>query len=438
MILMRHDVNQATILLTTTLLLTQLLSCSHSAVPSSTASNESSVTIRHNSGDWPWWRGPTHDGKNSETNPPSQWDTEKNVVWKSPVPGRGHSSPTLSRDRLYLTTADEEQETQSLLCFSRGSGEQLWSETIHEGGFDRTHKKNSQASATPACDGERVFVAFVNRRALMVTAVDHDGKRAWQNSAGAFTSEHGFGASPVLYKSTVIVSGDSLGDSFLAALYRQSGEIAWRVPRPKGDTHGNYATPIVGTVARRDQLLVAGRHRIDSYDPNTGEQLWYVTGRISEVVANTVTFSGDHVFASGGYPEKELLCIRADGHGDVSDSKVVWSESQAITYVPSPVAHNGRLYVVNDKGIASCYDSKSGTVIWRERIDGNFTASPTLVGGLLYCPNEDGKTYILKASDQYEVIGSNDLGVGIFASPVISNGHIYLRTHDQLYCVGRG
>ena len=173
-----------------------------------------------------------------------------------------------------------------------------------------------------------------------------------------------------------------------------------------------------------------------NYIPECDLALWFARG-LSQVAANTVSFDGDLVYASGGYPEKALLCIRADGEGDVTDSHVVWREKRAITYVPSPLAHNGRLYLVNDKGIASCYNSTTGERIWQERVDGQFTASPTLVGDHLYCPDEDGTTHVLKAADQFEVLASNPLGDGIFASPVICGGQIFLRTHQHLYCIGK-
>ena len=384
--------------------------------------------------DWPWWRGPTFNGKSVEQEVPLKWDENTNVVWKSPVPGRGHSTPAVWGERLFLSTA--ENDSQSLLCYDRRTGAPLWSQPIHTGNFQHTHRKNSQASATPACDGQRVYVPFVNGEGVVLSATDLGGKILWQKKLGDYESEHGYGSSPVIHGNLVIVAGDSLRGSFIAGVERERGLVVWTINRKDGPSHGNYATPIVGKVAGRSQLLIPGKERVDAYDPLSGQLLWFARG-LSQVAANTVSFDGDLVYASGGYPEKALLCIRADGEGDVTDSHVVWREKRAITYVPSPLAHNGRLYLVNDKGIASCYNSTTGERIWQERVDGQFTASPTLVGDHLYCPDEDGTTHVLKAADQFEVVASNPLGDGIFASPVICGGQIFLRTHQHLYCIGK-
>ena len=384
-------------------------------------------------GDWPWWRGPTLDGKSEDGKVPREWSYNRNVIWQVPVPGRGHSTPSVWGDRVFVSTANEQDGTQSLLSFDRKTGRERWNTRIHEGTFARMHRANSQASATPACDGERVYVPFVIDDALHLTATDLDGKIVWQRSAGAFESEHGYGSSPVLHESTVIVCGDSLEDSFLAAFDRESGEPVWKTTR--GDAP-NYATPIVANVAGRKQLLICGMLAVESYDPDSGERIWFVKGGPSTIAACTMTFDGDLVFASGGYPEKELLCIKADGTGDVTDSHVVWREKRGTTYVPSPLAHEGKLFVVNDKGIVSCFAQKTGELIWRDRLHGGFSASPTLADGHLFVPNEKGVVYVLEAADEFRLVATNELGDGGFASPVICGAQIFLRTASQLYCIG--
>src|SRR5262249_20026305 len=167
-----------------------------------------------------------------------------NVVWKTKVPGRGHSSPIICGEYVFLTTADEQAQKQLLLAYDRKTGKPLWSTVVHEGGFLRKYPKNSHASATPACDGVRVYSAFINRDGLYVTATTLRGKILWQKKAGAFQSEHGYGSSPVFYKSLVIVNGDNLKGSFIAALDRQTGKVAWRTDRKTTGRHGSYATPV--------------------------------------------------------------------------------------------------------------------------------------------------------------------------------------------------
>jgi outer membrane protein assembly factor BamB len=385
--------------------------------------------------DWPWWRGPTLDNKSRDHSVPTKWSRTENVVWKAPVPGRGHSSPVLWGDRIFLTTADEAAQTQRVLAFDRKTGKALWDITVHTGGFEKKHEKNSHASATPACDGKRVYSAFVNSNALHVTATDLDGKVVWQQKAGPYESQHGYGSSPVLYKQTVIVLADSMKGSFLAALDRATGKVVWSIDRPVTGRNGSYATPIVATLAGKPQLVVQGTRVTTSYDADTGKVLWTCTGP-SEVTGCTPACDDKHVFATGGFPEKEILAIRADGSGDVTKSHVAWRSKKGVTYVPSPLYHDGRLYVVNDGGVATCFDAGTGEEVWSERLEGAFTSSPVLVGDLLYVTNEQGKTHVLKAGPKFERVGVNDVGEGVLATPAVAGGRIYLRTTRTLYCIG--
>ena len=257
-------------------------------------------------GDWPRWRGTNQDGKSDAEDPPVEWSEKEQIVWRADVPGRGHSSPVVVGDQIFLTTADEDNEELIVLAYDRQSGKPNWQKIVHSSKLMRSHRKNSYASATPAWDGERLITVFIDSGALWLTAIDSDGKVLWQESAGPFRSEHGYGSSPALYKSLVIVCGDNAQNSFVAALDRATGKVVWRTARERPGRHGNYATPVVVEVAGRDQLLLAGHGKFTSYDPNTGELLWYCDGP-AEVAACTVACNDTMVFASAGYPEKELL-----------------------------------------------------------------------------------------------------------------------------------
>jgi len=381
-------------------------------------------------GDWPWWRGPALDGKSRDAKVSTKWSTTENIAWVVDVPGRGHSSPAVCGDRVFLTSADEQAGTQSVLAFDRKTGKDLWSTVVQREALPKKHPKNTHASATPACDGERVYVIFVSGNEVRASALNLDGSIAWQKPVGAFKSEHGYGASPILYKSTVIVDGDSLEGSFLAAVDRKSGDVVWKIERPNIGRHGNYGTPTIARVAGKDQLLLNGMSETTSYDPATGKQFWRVDGP-AEVTACTIAVSDRLVFSSGGFPEKELLAIRGN------DGTVLWRTKQGVTYVPSPLYHEGRLYVINDGGIATCFDAMSGKQIWQERLGGAFSSSPVLAGGKIYIANEAGKMYVLKAGPKFEVLASNDLADGGFASPAIAGGQILIRTNTKLYCVGK-
>src|SRR5262245_22242211 len=258
--------------------------------------------------DWPWWRGPSTDGR-ARGHAPRRWGKGQNVVWKADVPGRGHSSPVLWSERLFLTTADEAAKTQSILAFDRRTGKPLWTVVAHRGGLPRKNPKNSHASATSACDGQRLYSAFVSGGALHVTATDLAGKVLWQKEAGSFSSEHGYGSSPVLWRGLVIVNGDSLKGCFVAALDRATGKVAWRTPRRTTGRHGSYATPVVATLAGKPQLILMGMGEVSSYAPATGKRTWWCQGP-AEVTGCTPAFSDRLVFATGGFPEKEILAIR--------------------------------------------------------------------------------------------------------------------------------
>lgn len=401
------------------------------------ASDDSLAAPTFGADDWPWWRGPGRDGKSPDGGAPAAWSETDDIVWKAEVPGRGHSSPTVVGDRILLSTADEEEEVQSVLCYDRETGKPLWKTDIHQGGFEtEMHKKNSQASSTVACDGTRVFAAFLNNRAIWVTALDLDGKQLWQTEVGGFDSKFGYSASPVIYKSSVLVAGDHQGGGFLAAVHRGTGEILWRKLRPAVAT---YASPVVAHVSGKDQLLMPGCDLVASYDPNTGDELWSCPGT-TEACVGTIVSAGDLVYATGGYPGKQTLCVRADG-----SQEVVW-ENNRKAYVPSLLLHEGYLYLVNDDGIGYCWNAATGEQAWQARVGGNFSASPTLAGELIYVGSEQGTVTVFKATpEKYEPVAENRFADSeIFASPVACGGQLFLRVgkggsnrHEVLYCIGK-
>jgi outer membrane protein assembly factor BamB len=392
--------------------------------------------IRVSANDWPWWRGPNLDGIAQPQDVPLEFSSTKNVIWSIDVPGRGHASPTLWGGRIFLATADDEKQEQYLLAYDRATGEERWKTLCHRGGFmKKSHRQNSHASATPACDGERVFMPFIHDGGLWVTATDQDGTILWQTRVEDYDAIYGFGSSPAIYGSLVIVAGDNdQTGAFMAALHRKSGKIVWRVERPKIDTYG---TPIAPKVAGRDQLLIGGCGYLMSYEPSTGEIIWKCEGPTTETTANTVVFNHTHVFVSGGYPKPYILMsVRADGSGDVTKTHREWMVSRQMPYVPSPLLHDGLLYIADDWGIGSCLDAQTGKFVWTKRLGGDFTSSPVLCGDRIYVANEAGIVYVYKTGRTFEMLAQNDMGDGIMATPTIAGGKIYLRTLSRLYCIG--
>jgi outer membrane protein assembly factor BamB len=389
--------------------------------------------------DWPWWRGPTRDGHAAAgQKPPLKWSETENVLWKVPVPGRGHGSPIVVGDQVILATAEDARGTQSVLCFDRLTGKQAWQNDVHKNVVHQPggNAKASMASATAACDGKRIFINFLSGPAVYTTALDRDGKQLWQTKVADYTLHQGFASSPTVFESLVLVTADNKGGTgVVAGLDRATGKIVWSQDRPK---YPNYASPIVLKVGGREQTLVSGCKLVASFDPRTGKKLWEIPGSTEETVTSTGT-DGQHIFTSGGYPRSHVAAILADGSG-----KVVW-ENNTKVYVPSMLVHDGYLYAVKDGGGAVCWKADTGKEAWSSRLDGNFTASPVLVGEHIYASNESGRTYIFKVSPQrFDLVGENQLGDEALATPAICGSRIYLRVatrtptgrQEWLYCVG--
>jgi outer membrane protein assembly factor BamB len=245
---------------------------------------------------------------------------------------------------------------------------------------------------------------------------------------------HGFASSPVIHGGLVIVLADGSAGSALVGLDRRTGDAAWRTERPATGRHGNYSTPVVARFDGGDQLLAMGMGTTCAYDPRTGALLWTCTGP-AEVTACTPAFGGGLVFASGGYPGRELLAIRPDGRGDVTATHVAWRTGRGVTYVPTPLFHDGRLYMVNDDGVATCLRAADGAQVWQGRLEGNFSSSPVLSGDRILVSSEEGTTSVLGTGDAFEVLARNDLGEGCYATPAVCGGRVYLRTEAALYCI---
>lgn len=396
------------------------------ASPRSEASGAS--PIHWGESDWPQWRGMTQTGVAEDSEIPIRWSESENVTWKQSVPGRGHSSPIVVGNRIFLTTADETEKTQLLLCYSADTGTQLWEKTVNTGGFPRKHMKNSFASGTPASDGSSVFVAFVNHDRLQVAAYDFEGNKLWDETAGPFQSEHGYGESPTVFGDLVIVAGDSAGAGFLAGLDRASGEVAWRSKRDGVGGHANYSSPVVAELAGRPQLIQSGYLKTISYDPATGEERWQVPGP-STVTANSVAYSDPYVVVSGGYSEKEILCI------DAGAGNVVWRSTKNVAYVPSPVIDGDQVLLLADNGGALAgFELSSGEQTFRGRLGGNFSATPIKVGDRFFVPNEEGTVFVFQTKPEFEVLAENRLDdAGGMASLVVSDNSLFIRTGQALY-----
>jgi outer membrane protein assembly factor BamB len=375
--------------------------------------------------DWPCWRGPTHDGvAPAGQTPPLAWSDSENVLWKSPVPGRGHGSPIVVGQRVFLAAAEPDREVQSVLCFDRVSGRQLWQREVHRGNFEtKGNAKSSHASATCACDGERLFIAFLNGGAIHATALSLAGDVLWQEKVNDYINHQGFGASPLIHGPNVIVAADNKGGGAIVAFERATGKEVWRRERP---AKPNYASPILLRIAGREQLLFSGCDFVTSLNPLTGDELWETDGSTTECVTSIVT-DGKRVFTSGGYPRNHVQAVLADGSG-----KTAWENGSRV-YVPSMIVTGGHLYAVLDAGVAMCWKSDTGEEVWKGRVGGTFSGSLVLAGKHLYATDESGRTIIFAADPaEFKLLAENRLGSECLSTPAICGGRIYHRFAQQI------
>ena len=391
--------------------------------------------------DWPGWRGPLGNGivEHPDGELALSWDEDENVVWKASIPGRGHSSPIIVGDQVILTTADEDKNTQSVIAFDRDDGKLLWNTVVHKVlELPMIHKKNTHASSTAASDGQRIFVTFFNDGMIHLSALGLDGEKQWQKQAGRFKPRYKFGyaASPLVYDELVIVASEFAEDGFLSAFQAETGTGVWKAPRNEATS---YSSPVVGEVAGREQLLMSGAERISSYDPKSGELLWQTPGGTS-ATAGTMVWTATQVYASGGFPTKETIAIVADG-----SKRVAWKNKEKC-YEQSLLAYDGHVYGLNDGGIAMCWRATDGREMWKERLGGPVSASPVLAGNHIFATNERGQTFVFEATPgAFQLVSTNQLGEEAFASPVVSQGRMYLRVatyegelrKEWLYCVGK-
>jgi outer membrane protein assembly factor BamB len=388
------------------------------------------------SSDWPWWRGIHRNGHAAEQSIPTQWSETESIIWKAPIPGRGHGSPTVIGEQIFLATADEQNQTQSVIGFDRKTGERAWITEVHKGGWQgRIHDRNTQASSSIASDGEKLFVAFMHDAKIWLSALDLTGKLLWQKKASDYTSHWGYSSSPAIYENLVIVASDHKEGGNLTAFDRNTSEQVWNVSRP---AIPNYASPVIYHLNGQDQLILPGCDMLASYHPRSGRLLWSAPVTTQETVGSAVT-DGTRIFASGGYPKNETTSVLVDNTPELD-----W-RNPIRTYAPSMLVDGGYLYTMTDKGLAHCWDTETGKLMWREKVGGDFSASPVLVGNNIFVSSEQGKTLVFKASpEKFELIAENQLGNEIWATPVICGDSIYLRVahhetggrQEYLYRIG--
>jgi outer membrane protein assembly factor BamB len=418
---------------------------------------------------WPGWRG-DGSGISSEKNLPLKWSEQENVKWKKAIPGTGHSSPIVWRDRVFITTAiaedpniesfrggvymggnrkrpDECEYTYRLICLDTNQGDIRWSKDILEQKpRTRRHTKNTYASETPVTDGTHIFASFGSAG---LYCIDFEGNMIWQRDIGLMRVRGGWGSasSPVLFKNTVIINFDSDDNSYIAAFEKDTGNPVWRTERKE---NASWGTPFLFKAGGRTIVVTNATRRMRGYDAETGTLLWECKGGSMITVPSPVSTEG-LVFLSSGhslsFSRQPLIAVCAEASGDITPARgktqsqgVAWVRSKGGPYVTSPIAIGDYLYIPLDKGFLSCYEARTGKVIYAKQNLGErntITASPIACDDKIYIQTEKGECYIVKQSTEFEILAVNKLDEVFCASPAVSGGKLFLRGRKHLYCIGK-
>ncbi len=382
---------------------------------------------------WTRWRGPQGNG-HTDQKLPVQW-SEQDVVWRTDLPGRGQSSPVVWGDRIFLTAALEDGRERVVLCLNRKDGRILWQKTAWTGSPEKTHAMNPWASATCATDGQRV-VAFFGKGGLH--CYDMEGNKLWSRDLGSFEGPWGTAASPIIVGDLVIQNCDADETAYLLGVDKQTGADVWRTPR---EAVRGWSTPIVVENNGRTELVVNGHVGINAYDPQSGKELWFCKGSTGRGTPTLAAYK-DILISVCGRPG-EMVAVRGGGQGDVSGTHEAWRTARrGGRDLPSPTVVGDHLMVLSFRpGIASCYDAASGNELWKERLAGEFSASPIVANGMLFIPNEQGETFVIRPGEKLDVVARNRVNSKpeeIFrASLAPSDGQLLLRSDRALYCIGK-
>jgi outer membrane protein assembly factor BamB len=397
--------------------------------------NELRILVAEGEGQqyWPNWRGPSGQGLVAGSGYPDTWSDTDNVLWKTPVPGVGHSSPIVWGDRIFLTTSYDNGTRMAVLAFDRATGEAAWETPIPFISREHIHDKNSHASATAVTNGERVFASFGQQG---LVAVDFDGNLLWHRQIEDLDNYHGSAGSPILYEHTVIIYQDHRGASFVAALDQATGDVVWRRDR---EASTGWGTPIVIDTGERHELIVSSQATVDAYEPATGEPYWSVSGNMFEVIPTPVVGHG-LVFASSGRAGP-TFAIRPGGSGDVTDSHVAWKTQKGSPFVPSPIVVDEYLFMMNDMmSIVTNYEAATGRLVYQGRLGSasreGFSASPVALDGKVFFTNDEGQTFVLEVGPEFKLLHVNELNARTLATPALVDGMWYFRTATELIAIG--
>lgn len=389
--------------------------------------------------DWKEFRGPTGQGEVSDTKLPISWSDSDNVLWKSEVEGLAWSSPVIVGNEVYLTSAVDsgyEQLSLRLLSVDLSSGDINWEKKVFElEGKFKIHKKNSHASPTPIIEDDHIYIHF---GPYGTACLSLKGELIWKQKL-VYRPVHGNGGSPALAGDVLVICCDGGDKQFVVGLDKANGEILWKTDRDTEAKKGfSFSTPLIIEVNGQTQAVCPGSDAVFAYDPKTGDEIWRCDYPGGYSVTPRPVYGQGLVFVCTGFNKPLLLAIDPTGSGNVTETHLKWKIDRQMPHSPSPILVGEEIYVVSDKGIASCIDAKSGEIHWQERVEGNYSASPTTANGLVYFQDEDGTTVVVKAAKEFEEVSRNSIGKNerTFASFAVEGDSLLLRTENHLYRIG--
>lgn len=400
-----------------------------------------SASFLHAGDTWPQFRGPNGDGISDAKAVPTTWSETENVRWKVAIHDKGWSSPVVWGNQVWMTTATEDGHAYFAVCVDRTTGaivHDLKLFTEEKPAF--CHPYNSYASPTPVIEEGRVYVHFGAHGTACLDSAS--GKVLWQRTDLQCDHYRGPGSSPILVGKLLVLTFDGFDQQYVAALDKETGQTVWKKDRGilyttnNGDYKKAYSTPAVLVLNGKPQLISPSAEATQAFDPATGEVLWSVHhGGMNE--ASRPVFGHDLIYLTSGHTAN-LLAVHMGGEGDVTRSGVAWKVNRSVPTRPSLLLIGELLFMVNDQGVASCLDAKTGTYLWNERVAKPCSGSPVYAAGHIYIADEEGKTHVLAADRTFKLVASNKLNAGCMASPAVAGDALFLRTKTHLYCIAAG
>ena len=411
-----------------------------------TQTNSDSGRRTADSGNWPQFRGP--DGMGRVAHPlPIKWaEGTPNIKWKTPIRGKAWSSPVIFGNQIWLTTATPDAKELSAIAIDRVSGKILHDLKLFDVEKPQfIHPFNSPASPTPAIEKGRVYITFGSPG---TAAIDTStGKIVWQRRDLECNHYRGAGSSPVIHGNLLLMHFDGSDVQYLVALDKRTGQTVWKTnrsidfqdlgpdgkPQAEGDFRKAFSTPHVASFGGRQMLISLGAKAAYGYDPATGKELWRIEERLNHSASTRPVVGHGMLFYPSGLANGHLIAVRPGPKGEVSDANIVWRLTRSVPQKPSLLLLDDLIYMVNDRGIVSAVEAKTGAIVWTNRIPGEYTASPIAAGGRVYFFSEAGLTTVIEAGREFKVVAENQLGDGFMASAAIDGIALVLRSRSHLY-----